>query len=509
MINQEKTNRDSLSTTHVMDDLGVRTAHGGLVLIAAQPVRFIIQFMTTAILARLLMPEDFGVVAMAVTVTSFITIFSNMGLSVATVQRDDISQDTVSALFWINVGVGLALVPLTCAVAPIAAWFFGDPRVATLIIAMSLNLPIAAAGAQHTAIMVRTMRFMALQWAGLVGHFLGAVAAVILAWRFNAHYWSLVGMSWVAGLSTLLLIWWMCRWRPSRVKEWSDAKSSIRFGMNVTGVSIIEFFHRQLDNILLGWRFGPSELGYYSRSYQLMMLPITVFNNSLSATVEPSLSRLQNDPRRWRAALLNALTLTTFLGSGLACALIAGAEPFVNIVYGPHWHQSIDIFRWLAISCFAGVPLSATGWIYISLGRTRQMLNWTMIFASVVAVAFLIALPYGAIGIAMAYALVLNIALLPGFAFASRNTPVSFMDLVTTTVPLAFAGGLAAWIGSLGGSSDFSDLLNLVLRSGAAGICFVCTSLLLMFRVPQYDVLRQRLLAITATSLGRLHERWR
>ena len=318
-MNSQERNRRILNTDHLNKDIGRRAARGGIIAIAAQPIRMFMQFFITAVLARLLAPDAFGLVAMATAVTGFVALFSELGLTSATVQRHQVDQDMVSGLFFIGLGVSIVLVPIVCAFAPIAAWFFGDPRVSGLIFLMSLSFPLAALGSQHTALLLRSMRWMELQWTGLVGHAVGGLAGILVAWKTDLGYWSLAVTTLVAQIVTLALIWWACRWRPSLVADWRGARSGLHFGAYLAGFSVVNFFHRQLDNIIVGWRFGATELGFYSRGYQLMLLPLNLFNGPLSAAIEPSLSRLQNEPERWRQAFLDAL--------GLLCSSAPGWRP--------------------------------------------------------------------------------------------------------------------------------------------------------------------------------------
>ncbi|CCD99473.1 lipopolysaccharide biosynthesis protein [Bradyrhizobium sp. STM 3809] len=507
MTSQREHNRRALNTDHLAENLGRRTILGGVVAVAAQPIRMLIQFVTTAILARLLVPADFGLVAMATAVTSFIGIFSEFGLTSATVQRSQIDQDTVSGLFFITVGIGCLLVPVVCGLAPLAAWFFDDPRVSGVIMALSIAFPLAALGSQHTALLLRSMRWMALQGAGLLGHASGAAAGLLIAWKTDLGYWSLVVTVLVANVVTLSTLWTVCRWRPSRVSDWRGARSALHFGVYLTGFSVVNFFHRQLDNIIIGSRFGASELGYYSRSYQLMLMPLNLFNGPLSSSVEPSLSRLQNEPERWRQALLDALGLVMFLGAGVAAGLIAGSGPLITIVYGPGWEKSVTIFQWLAASIFAGVPINAAGWIYMSLGRTKQMFIWSLAFVPMIGAGFLIAAPYGAVGIAAAYAVVLNILLIPCFAFATRGTPVSLGDTLKVILPLGLAGAIAALAGLLVSQPGSPALLQLLATATTSGLVYLALAGSIIARADVYAALRTRISTQLSDILGRIMEK--
>jgi PST family polysaccharide transporter len=507
MTSQSERNRRVLNTDHLARNLGHRTVHGGIVAMLAQPIRMAIQFATTAILARLLVPEDFGLVAMATSVTSFVAIFSEFGLTSATVQRSHIDQETVSGLFFITIGVGCLLVPVVCGLAPLAAWLFKDTRVTSLIIAMSVSFPLTALGSQHTALLLRSMRWMTLQSTGLIGHAAGALAGVLVAWKTDLGYWSLVVTALVANVVTLSLLWANCPWRPSLVTNWSGSRSALHFGAYLAGFGAVNFFHRQLDNIIVGSYFGATELGYYSRSYQLMLLPLNLFNGPLSSAIEPSLSRLQNEPERWRQAFLDALGLVMFLGAGVAACLIAVSGPLVTVLYGPGWEKSVTIFQWLAASIFAGVPMNAAGWIYLSLGRTRQMFIWSLIFVPVVGTGFLVAIPYGPVGIAAAYALVTNIALLPCFAFATRGTPVRFFDTLKIILPMAASGAIAALVGVLLSWPNSHVLVQLLFGATTSGLVYLILAGGIIAKAKVYSALRHRVAVLSSTIIGKIRER--
>jgi len=506
MTRQERS-RQVLNTDHLNENLGRRTAHGGIIAIAAQPIRMVIQFIVTAILARLLAPEAFGLVAMATAVTGLVALFSELGLTSATIQRAHIDQNTVSGLFFIGLGISVLLMPMVCALAPLAAWFFKDARVTGLIVVLSVSFPLAALGSQHTALLLRSMRWMTLQWTGLAGHAAGGLAGILVAWKTDLGYWALVVTALVANIVTLSLIWTACPWRPSLVTDWRDARSSLHFGAYLAGFSIVNFFHRQLDNVIVGWRFGAAELGYYSRGYQLMLLPLNLFNGPLSAAIEPSLSRLQNEPARWRQAFLDALGLVMFLGAGVAACLIAVSGPLITTIYGPGWERSATIFQWLAVSIFAGVPMNASGWIYLSLGRTRRMFIWSLFFVPIVGLGFFLAIPYGPVGIAASYAITMNLLLLPCFAFASRGTPVSFSDTLRVILPLAGSGAIAALAGVLASRQDRYVLVQLFLGVATSGLVYLILAAGLIIKARIYRELRNRVAILSRGLVEELRAR--
>ncbi|HEX9769861.1 MAG TPA: lipopolysaccharide biosynthesis protein, partial [Kiloniellales bacterium] len=327
-----------------MADLGQRTAAGGAIAIGAQVVRLVLRLAAAVVMARLLAPEDFGLVAMATTVTAFVGIFTDLGLSAATVQRKEIDHDTVSALFYVNLATGALLMLATIAAAPIAAWGFGDERVSSVVIALAATIPLVAASAQHNALLQRGMRWMTIQWTGIAAQAAGAAVGILLAWRTDAGYWALVAQAWAAALAGLVLVWIACPWRPGRVANWAGARSALSFGLNLTGFNLLNYFHRQFDNVLVGWRWGATDLGYYTRAYMLFMLPLTGIVWPVAAAVIPAMSRLQHEPERWRRLYLTSIAGLMVITAPLSGLLVLFAEPLVLTLFGAQWAPSAPIF---------------------------------------------------------------------------------------------------------------------------------------------------------------------
>ena len=299
----------------------------------------------------------------------------------------------------------------------------------------------------------------------------------------------------------------MCPWRPSLVADWRGARSGLHFGAYLAGFSVVNFFHRQLDNIIVGWRFGATELGFYSRGYQLMLLPLNLFNGPLSAAIEPSLSRLQNEPERWRQAFLDALGLLMFLGAGMAACLIAVSNPLIAIVYGPGWEKAATIFQWLAVSLFAGIPMNASGWIFVSLGKTRRMFIWSLIFVPIVGLGFLLAIPYGVVGIAASYAMTMNLLLLPCFAFATRGSPVNFIDTIKVILPLAACGVVAAMAGISVSDHAYHPFVQLLRGASVSGGVFLLLAGCTIMKAGVYRDIRTRIVTLSRGLAAELKSR--
>lgn len=484
--------RRALEVDHLMADVGRRAASGGAIAVAAKIVKLLIQLASLAIMARLLTPADFGLVAMATAVTLFVGLFTDLGLSAATVQRKEIDHETVSALFYINLGAGIVIAAITIAAAPLAAWGFGDQRVSGVVMALALQIPFVAGSAQQTAILTRGMRWVTLNWIGIAAQFTGAAVGIGLAWSTDIGYWALVVQSWVAALVQLVLAWLMCPWRPGRIGEWQAVRSAVSFGLHLTGFNFVNYFHRQFDDVLIGWRWGAADLGYYTRAYQLLLLPLAVVNNPVGSAVVPALSRLQADPEKWRRTFLDALGLVTLISSGITAVLIATAHPLVALLFGPGWSRAADLFMLLAISMFAASPMNAMGWIYISLGNTDRMLKWGLISTPLTVLSFLVGLPFGTTGLAIAYSTAVCLLMLPCMTFGSHRTPVRISEILGVTMPPIALGIGSVLVGyPLRHLVSSSDLLGLLLTASIVGGVYLAGLAALTTFYPAYSTLRK------------------
>ena len=194
--------------------------------------------------------------------------------------------------------------------------------------------------------------------------------------------------------------------------------------------------------------------------------------------------------------------MASFLGCGLAALLAVGSRPLIHLLYGPQWDRAATMFQLLAVALFSGVPMNAMGWIYVSLGRTDRLLQWSLMFTPVLAVAFFIAAPHGGEAVALAYAVVMNLMLVPAFAFATYKTPVSLADTLKTILPIMIAGAVAATVGFAVPVHGLPRLAELVLSDAAAGMVFLGLTGCLVVTLPHYATLRRRLVTLVLAAVG-------
>ncbi|MGH8022675.1 MAG: lipopolysaccharide biosynthesis protein, partial [Limisphaerales bacterium] len=286
-------------TDHLLANLGSRTVSNGFITITSQVIQFLLTLGSTVILARLLMPRDFGLLAMVWTVMGFLQIFKDAGLSTATVQREGITHTQVSNLFWVNVAVGGLAGILVAASAPLIAWFYREPRLVPISIVLSSTFLMAGLAVQHRALLSRQMRFKAIAMIQVGSTLAGVVAGVALAW-LNYGYWALVWMNLITKLAALVMTWCALSWRPQFFRRHSGTRSLLHFGANLTAGTFIYSLARGMDALLIGRFCGAGPLGLYSRASGMLARPLDQFLAPIEAVVIPAFSRLQAQPGRYR-----------------------------------------------------------------------------------------------------------------------------------------------------------------------------------------------------------------
>jgi len=455
-------------TDHLMADLKGRSVRGGAVTVAAQGAKFVLQMGSTMVLARLLTPTDFGLVAMVTVVTGFVGMFKDAGLSMATVQRETITHGQVSTLFWINVTLSVLLMALTSALAPVIAWFYGEPRLVGITLAIAGTFIFAGFTVQHQALLRRQMQFKKLAVIEVIAMATGAAVAVTVGWHTRT-YWALVCIPAGTAVTNALGVWICSGWKPGPPKRGTGVMPMLKFGGGLTGFAILNYFTRNADNVIIGVTLGSAPLGIYSRAYYLLMVPIRQFNAPVGSVMVPALSRLQNDPARYRNAYLRAVGTLAFIGMPLVALLYVVADEIIAIVLGPGWGQASTVFRWIAPAAMLGTVNVAPGWLCVTLGRTRRQLVWAAISAPLTVAAFIVGTQWGVVGVAAAFSLAWCALLLLFMAMACHRSPVSLLQLLGTFTPPLLtaiaAAGVTMLLAATWVPGDFHIAFSLILKT--------------------------------------------
>lgn len=474
---------DPFSTDHLLSRIGSHVMVGLFVTYGTQSLRILITLAGMAVLARLLLPADFGLFALATAFTGMATIIVDLGFSTATSQRKEINQNAVSALFMLNIAAAIVIAAALALISPLIAYIFRKPDLAPLLAAMSGVLIITAAAAQHRALLLRQMRFPLLGAIDVVTLLAGTAAGIAVAATTDLGAWCLVVTQLVTGLGNSIAFWLYSRWWPSRRVAWRAARAEMVFGARVTVSTLVLYFGRQTDSLLLGFFRSAAELGQYSRALGIILLPVNLAGGPLTAVITPALARVQDDPVRWRKLFLFYLGVLAFVAMPISAILYVFAHEVVAIVLGPNWHLAPHLVQLMALGMMVEPLISASAWIHYSLGHIKSFMRVVMVSTAALVIGFLIGVRIGdgAIGVATAYSTVMLAAIVPRVFIATRGAPVSTRDFFREIAPQAIGaacGGAAYMLVERTGVLDLNLIPRVVLGMIPFGIGYLSGFLL-------------------------------
>lgn len=419
-----------------------RAVRGGAVTGAGQALAFAIRFGATAILARQLVPADFGLVAIVAVVAGFVGMFTDAGLTIATVQQDRITHEQVSSLFWINAALGCLLAATLAALAyPIAA-VYEEPRLVGIAHVLSVTFVLAGLTVQHQALLRRAMRFKTIVVVNTGSLLLGAATGAGMAVA-GYGYWSLVGMAIATAIGKASLSWALTGWVPGGMRRGSGVRPMLRVGGDVLCFDTVNYFARNADNLLIGWYWGAGALGFYEKAYSLVIAPIAQINAPLSSVAIPALSRLKTERERYANFVLHAIQLQASIVVPIIILLTIYAHEVTRIWLGPGWERTAILFQLLGIAATIRALTNPTGWLLISLGYTKRYRNLGLLNSFVIVLAFIVGLPFGSAGVAVSYSIAMAILFVPTWWITVRGTPLA-PSQIFSSIAHPLAAGLIA-----------------------------------------------------------------
>jgi O-antigen/teichoic acid export membrane protein len=465
-----------------MKDLKERAVRGGLARLCGQAAILVLRLSFIVIMARLLDPEDFGLVAMATVVTGVYEIFTTAGLSSATIQRVSVTNEQISTLFWINILVGTILCLLCIATAPVLVSFYHEPRLFWVTVTMGVGFVLSAGGVQHSALLQRQLRYVALAIIETVSLLVSFALGIVMALG-GFGYWALVGSTIAALAINTASMWVVAAWVPGMPRRGVGIHSMLRFGGTITLNNLVVYMAYNFEKLLLGRFWGADALGLYGRAYQLILVPTTTLHAAVGGVVFSALSRLQEDPVRLRSYFLKGYSLVTSMTVPVSIFGALFADDIVLVVLGPKWADAAAIFRLLTPTILVFGIINPTAWLLQSVGLQGRSLRIAFVIAPLVVAAYLIGLPYGPNGVAFAYSAAMTLWLIPHVVWSLHNTIISPWDLFLATcrpffasiVAAAFAFGVQSYMGHLE-----SPFLRLTLAGGVMGSVYLLIFLFVM-----------------------------
>ncbi len=445
-----------------------------------------LRFMIMVVLARILAPEDFGLIMMTAVFTNFAELLSDLGFAGALIQRQELEERHLSSIFWLNIAIGFALTVLFALLAPLVAWFYNEPLLVPLTIAIAFNFVISSFNDVQTVLLRRDLAFRRQAIISNTAMVFGGVMGIMLALT-GFGVWSLVLKNLIQHLIEVVVMWFTTRWRPKLLFDRSAVRELMGFSVNLTGFQALAYWSRNLDGLLIGRFIDSVNLGLYNRAYSTMALPITQLKRTISVVMFPTLARIQDDHPRVKKIALRTHRLIGLVTIPMLIGLALVAEPFMLAVYGQKWAGAIPV---LQILCLAGLPqplTAVTDWVFLSQGRMDIQLRWAFISTGVMLVSFLVGVNWGITGVALAY-VVPNYLLWPfTVTLSGRLIGLTLAEYAANVVrPFIFALIMAAGLLLIGSllPANLSHWLVLLIEVSAGVIIY--GGLVIGFNIQSY-----------------------
>jgi PST family polysaccharide transporter len=504
-MNQAERFRELICTREVKANLRARSVRAAGLTWAAGSGDFALRIASTAVLARLILPADFGLVMMVTAITSIADQLRDLGLSTATVQKEDIGHQEVSNLFWINVSVGAFITLAVCGAAPIIAAYYREPRLIPITCLLATNFIFGGLMVQHQALLTRQLRLGQISSTRLASSLISTLVAVVLAWM-GFGFWALVWREVVRCALLTIGIWVFFPWIPGLPDRKTEIRGLLGFGANLTGANLVASFSSGFDRILLGRFWGPSPVAMYRQAYQLLVVPTDQLLSPMYLVTQPGLSMLQSEAGRYRRFYRKVLMLACFVTMPLSMFVAVYAPEITRVVLGNKWGDSAPLLVILSFDTFIKQAVGSAAFILITRNRSRTYLMLTLLHNAALIVFMSIGVRWGPKGVALGDVAATYLLIAPRLHYSFKGSPftvgmffsaiaqpaIASLGMAAALIPLRLAtsslpatpslalGALAAavlfptvWLLMPGGKNElldlFSDLRSVVRRKSGSG----------------------------------------
>ena len=465
-----------------MSSLGSRAARGAAVTVGAQGIRMVLQIATISILARLLSPEDYGLLAMVLVVIGIGEMVRDFGLSTAAIRAPSLSDGERTQLFWINTAIGVGLTLAVAAGAGLVARLFHQPDLVEITRVLALTFLFNGMATQYRADLTRKMRFRALASVDISMPIAGLTVAVAAALA-GAGYWALVAQYLTQALVGLVAVVIATRWLPGWPRRGVSVRHFFHYGGNLLGAQLIGYLGKNIDTFVIGRRFGPTDLGFYNRAWTLLMTPLVQIRTPTTTVAVPVLAKVNDDQEQFSRFLCKGQMVLGYpVTVGLA-VIIGAAAPLVAVVLGPGWPEVATLVRPLAVAGVFQTIAYVGYWVYLVRGLTPQLLRFSMVETAVRVVTVLVGAVWGVVGVATGYGVAAIILWPLSFLWLVRLTPVPLRALFTQAARILVTGAVA-WAAAAGTCLALAEQRSLLQLAAAVAAALAAVALLALLVRP-------------------------
>lgn len=452
------------------------------------------------VLARLLRPEDFGLVALANVFLAFMQLFLEQGFAQAVIQRENLEAEHLDTAFWVSLTLGGLLTVVGFSISGLAAGFFEQPALTPILQCFSLLFIISALSRVQQAILERQFAYRSIAVRWLVGMVLSGIVGITLA-LLGFGVWSLVWQQLIHETVGTIVLWWASDWRPGLKFSKLHLQQLFGFGINIIGFNFLNFFNTRVNDFLIGYFLGATALGYYSVAYRVLTVMTQLLVRTTRDVALPTFSRLQSDPERFRKAFYMATSLTSSVAFPTFLGMATLAPELALLLFGEQWLPTVPLL--MQILAFMGILRAVTFFkssVFIAMGKPSWWLWLAVLNVVLNLVGFAIAVRWGIMAVAVAYVIRGYIAFPFGQWAVSKLIHDPLLEYLRQFVaPLV--GSVAMAAAMLAAKQPLQDWLNpqmLILVCTLLGVAVYVTAIRLLS-----PKLFQQLLELVRLALSR------
>lgn len=417
-----------------------KVVKGAGINIVAQFLGFVCQIAGVVVLARLLSPKDFGLVAMVTAFSQWLMNFGINGFTEFIIQKQNITDEEVSSIFWLHLFLAILLAGGFALFGGFLVDFYAESALRGIAAAMSISIILQALSTGPLALLKREIRFVSIAIVELVAVILSVVLAIMAAVSGMA-YWAVVTRQLTIPAVIMVGAWILCPWRPGRPGGLSMALPGLKYAFQVYGNFTLGYLTRSIDKILLGKFHGPGVLGNYDRASSLAAMPANQMLTPLHGIALATLSRLRQDRTRFSSYYTKAISIVAYLGIMAALVITISAEDLVLLVLGAEWAGAGRIVMALGPGIAGALVYETHSWLHLSLGTANRWLKWSLFSSALTVIIYFLAAPFGAVAMAIAYSGRTYALIAPALWYAGRPIQLS-LRLVISSVWAYFASAM-------------------------------------------------------------------
>lgn len=469
------------------ESLKHKAVSGVLWRIGEQGATQIIQLVISIILARLIMPDQFGMVAMLAVFTSVAGVFIDSGFSTALIRKTDRSQADCSTVYWFNIVVSAVCYVILFMCAPLVADFYNMAELTSVLRVTSLGLVIGSLGGVQRTLLSAEMNFKALTKFNVLGVTVSGIVGVILAYC-DFKVWALVFQSLTATVIGTICIWYKVKWRPKLIFSRESFREFFGFGSKMLGSRLLDTVYNNMYSIIIGKVFRSADLAFYNRANALTQLASSTPTGILQSVTYPTLCKLQHDNDALKAGYRRTIKLAAFVIFPLCLGLGAVAFPLVNVLYTDRWIYAATLLSIIVFS-FMWYPIHAINLNYLIVkGRSDLFLKLEVIKKIQGITILCVTIPLGLEAMCWGSVLASLLSLIWNTHYNGRFLEMGIWSQLKDISPILLLA-LAMFFGARAVAFLLGQgLLSLVCSVGVGGVIYLGGAYI--FRFPEINELR-------------------